>query len=270
MQRQLLTTALAAVGSLTLVAAAHAGSPNLIVSDFDTGLDGWTAVGLDAQPVIFPSLGVDFTIVDNAADMAFSATGGNPGGYAELTDAIEDPASFAAAPTSFLGDGNLSSFVGGTLSFDHALFDAGPNSGILPRAVVIASGDLDDLNALVWIGDIPTPGPDWQSFELGFDTVANGGSFIPVGQLDIGELGDLAGFDLPVSGPVDDFLTTGTLTPAQIFADVDLLLLPFETVDNDSQQNLEDAGLDNVVLAIPEPGSLGIAALGGLMLRRRR
>ncbi|MEM8874938.1 MAG: PEP-CTERM sorting domain-containing protein [Planctomycetota bacterium] len=269
MQRSLIAGPFAAALLLAAASSAHAQAP--ISSTFDTDLDGWSALGFDVDVSVIP-LGVDFTEVDNTTDMVHSATGGNPGGYAELTDAIEEPSSFASAPAKFRGD--LSAYVGGTLSFDYALFDAGtPNSGISPLTVAVFSGDVDDLNALIWIGDAPTPGPDWNSFELAFDTADNGGDFVPVQELQVSELGTLFGFDVPIGGTVGDLLGPATLTPTEILASVDRMILPFEVVDNDGTQNQEDAGLDNVLLtaaAIPEPTSLGMLALGGLMLRRRR
>jgi hypothetical protein len=78
------------------LAPAHAA---LIQSTFDTGLDGWTVID-----------GVTYTWV---------SSGGNSGGYLQATDTASTDMLAVAASPKFTG--NLSSFNGGTLSFDARL-----------------------------------------------------------------------------------------------------------------------------------------------------
>ena len=73
-----------------------------VVSDFENpalGLDGWTVTGDPA-----------------AGSPTRVATGGNPGGYAEVTDAGLGTVMYWVAPAKFNGD--LSVFFDGALSYD--------------------------------------------------------------------------------------------------------------------------------------------------------
>ena len=65
-----------------------------ILSTFDTGLEGWT---------------------DTGGDLLHVNSGGNPGGFLSLADNTNDYMT-VYVPTNLLGD--LSQFLGGTLSFD--------------------------------------------------------------------------------------------------------------------------------------------------------
>jgi Laminin B (Domain IV)/PEP-CTERM motif len=105
---------------------AHAAQ---IVSDFENaalGLDGWTVTG-------DPALGSPLRI----------ASGGNPGGYAEVTDAGTGQVMYWVAPAKFTGD--LSVYFNGALSYDMrqspitGLFQAGAPGDI---AIAGAAGTL--------------------------------------------------------------------------------------------------------------------------------
>ena len=75
-------------------------------------MTGWTAVGFDVGIDIvlgFPAVSINsVALTDNTGDLVHDSGGGafdgNPGGFARLTDAIEEPASFASAPDAYLGD----------------------------------------------------------------------------------------------------------------------------------------------------------------------
>lgn len=247
----------------TLSAVALAATPaSAIISTFDTDLDGWTPVGLDIEFVLLPMPDITaINFVQNTPDMVHESSGGNLGGYARLTDAIEEPASFALAPGKFLGD--LSGFIGGTFSFDHKIFDDGtPNSGIAPYSIIITSGDPADLNSLIWTAPAPPDPPgttDWVEFD------------IPINEQNFGLLQDtpLSVIDpsLPNLTPAF-FGLMGTLNFQQILMNVSSILVAFELVDNDGFQNQEWAGIDNVEI-VPEPNTAALLALGLLGLARR-
>lgn len=74
-------------------------APGLTIqSSFDAGLEGWTAA---------------------AVALSWQSAGGNPGGY--LRGADQANTSYLIAPAAFRGD--LSSFDGGTMAFDHIAID---------------------------------------------------------------------------------------------------------------------------------------------------
>jgi hypothetical protein len=241
----------------TLLGAALALAPapsRAVSSSFDSGLEGWQALGIEIDFTIgFPPILNAVNLIDNAGDMVHEAAAGNPGGYARLTDAIEEPSSFASAPAAFLGD--LSSFLGGTFSFDHRLFDTGePNSGIAPYSLLITSGDPTDLNTLVWTAPAPSGATDWVHFDV---------------TLDASDLTLLQNVPLSSIDPTLPAITpatlgfVGTKTLEQILADVTTILVAFELVDNEGFQNQEHGGIDNVSLvAIPEPDTAALIAFG--------
>ena len=223
-----------------------------VSSTFDTDLDGWQAVGLDIAFQVFPPA-LDVTPVVNTGDMVFSPTDGNPGGYARLTDAIETPASFASAPSKFLGD--LSAFVDGTLSFDHRLFDTGtPNDGIAAYSVLITSGAFGDLNSLVWTAPAPAGPTDW----VHFDIILDENDFSLIEDVSLStinpEYPDIVPADLGFTGTQDFF---------EIMSNVTSILVAFELVDNSGIQNQEHGGIDNVsMVVVPEPTSALLLGLG--------
>jgi hypothetical protein len=198
-----------------LIACSKSSAQPTVTSDFNAGLDGWSAVGFQVAFGFPPTV----TRVANPTDMVHSATGGNPGGYARLTDAVSDPGSFASAPSKFLG--NLLPYKNvGRVSFDHRLFATGtPASGIESYAAFMISGPPNNLNFLYW----ESPGPSG-----------------PTGWVH---------FDVPIDQATWTRSPFATMSFDQILSNVTEILLPFELVDNDGTQNQEHGGLDNVALA---------------------
>jgi hypothetical protein len=94
------TTRAAAAIALAVAIGSHA---NAQVATFDSGLEGWTTS-------------------DSLGSTTHSASGGNTGGYLRH-DNSELEFSILLAPASFVG--NLSSFIGGTLSFDGIQIEGG-------------------------------------------------------------------------------------------------------------------------------------------------
>lgn len=87
---------LTALIALFCILASPTMAATSIVSTFDSGLEGWTNGG-------------------SGADVTWETTGGNPGGFARFVNNWGDTY-IGLAPPKFLG--NLSSFDGGTVSFD--------------------------------------------------------------------------------------------------------------------------------------------------------
>ena len=266
---------LALIGALATTATAQQAP---VIAGFDQDLEGFTAVGFEANFDFFSLLsGNVLTQTDNSADLTFDAGGdtdpaftGNPGGFARFTDVLEDPASFLAASGAFTGD--LTGFLGGSFSFDHRLFNEGDNaSSIAPYAVLFVSGDVNDLNAYGAL----IPGPQLGDSDTGFVNVSvdllEGG---PSGLTAVTDL-DLGVFTPALAGSTASGLSQGLLSTAltlgEVFADVTDVFIAFELVDNNSTQLTESAGIDNVVLApVPEPTTLAVAGLGACALLGRR
>jgi hypothetical protein len=237
-----------------------------IASTFDSDLDGWTAVGFDFDATIALPPTLTITKTDNAQDVEWADTtpfAGNPGGFALFTDEITDPGSFLEAPAKFTGD--LSAFAGQTISYDHRLFNEGSNvSSIGPYVIVLVNGDPNDLNAYVHIQDGPTGGDtDWQTIS----TTLDASNFQAIADIDLGVLDPAFDGIVPSSIPLGNFSTD--MTFEQVLADVTDIYISFELVDNNSTQVSESAGVDNVVIT-PEPTSLALLGLGGLLFARRR
>jgi hypothetical protein len=251
-------TMILTTGSLLSLAPLPA---NAVISTFDSGLEGWTAVGLDIT-YSFAPLSFDVALTNNSADMVYSATGGDPGGYAQFTDTIVEPSSLASAPGAFLG--NLTSYIGGTFSFDHSLINDGESiAGYAPYSVIIYSGEPVDLNALVWTAPAPSGTTGWVDFDI---------------TLDMNDLTHIANVNLMDIDPSFPNLVPGNLglggamSFGDIMADVDGILVAFELVNNQGVQDTEIGGIDNVSLVpIPEPvtGSMLAFGLLGLALHAR-
>lgn len=250
---------------------AQQGSASSIVSTFDTDLEGWQAVGFDFDVTLALPPSVNITRVLNTPDAVHDAGGGafdgNPGGFARFTDTITDPGSFLEAPSSLINGGDLSGMAGQTISYDHRLFNEGIDAtSVGPYVIVLISGDPDDLNAYVHV----QPGPSLGDADTGWVTVSttlDAANFVPIVDLDLGALDpDLAGIT-PSSIPFTNFQTTKSFE--EVLGDVSSLLVSFELVDNNTSQVSESAGVDNFRI-VPEPTSLVLMGLGGLLIARRR
>jgi len=113
----------------------HAGATT-ITSSFGTDLDGWTA---NPQGIL-----------------AFVATGGNPGGYLEETDASANGNMHVAAPAKFLGD------LTGADSFSVDLITYGT-----PITIQAAFGTLTFLNSAAALSitlDLGNPLTVWANY----------------------------------------------------------------------------------------------------------
>jgi hypothetical protein len=96
MKRFLLTAA-------AITALASPANSQTITSGFDSGLEGWTS---------------------NGGAVSWVSSGGSPGGYLQQSDNASSWMT-VSAPSAF--HGNLSAFLGGTLSFDARNFGGAPD-----------------------------------------------------------------------------------------------------------------------------------------------
>jgi hypothetical protein len=126
-------------------------------------------------PLTSPCLASTFSGTDtedwsfaNTATVAFSATGGNAGGYVQVTDGTGT--SQAIAPSSF--DGDWSTFDGvGTLRVDLRLLSASGNA-IGAADFVTLSGPGGAARHSLAAAEIPPIGPLWKTFEIAIEAGA--------------------------------------------------------------------------------------------------
>jgi hypothetical protein len=105
-----------------MLALAACSFAQAATSQFDTGTEGWTAVG------------------DFAAPVTWSSTGGNPGGHVFIPDQVIGGVTYFVAPMAFLGD--KSSAFGTNLTFDLMQVYPGRSNQFNERDVVIVGGGL--------------------------------------------------------------------------------------------------------------------------------
>ena len=126
-----------------------------IISTFDVDAEGWT-----------PNPG--------EASLAHVAAGGNPGGHIRLTDIGTGGVPFgsgAFASTAFLGD--LTAFLGGTLSLDMATFAGGGTTFASFGAIQLSGGgDTATLDIAATAPALNT----WQSYSAPLTAAAWGKS----------------------------------------------------------------------------------------------
>lgn len=217
----------AAAVALAIAMGSHASAQ---VVTFDNGLEGWTTS-------------------DSLGTTTHSATGGNPGGYLRH-DNSELEFSILLAPTSFVG--NLSSFIGGTFSFDAiqiagggAFFD-GPNR--------IPDGNVyDDYGTIVISG----PGGTAR-----VDLLPNGGT--PA-------LGQWQSFGIALTGSAWGLSDTTFRT---IMQDVRSLSINLEGLYGPEINGVDNIALTSAVAPVPEPQTYalmltGLAAVAFVARRRR-
>ncbi len=110
-------------------------SANLVISTFDTDMDGWTS--------------------DSPGEVTWEAAGGNPGGFLLFDDGGESGCDLIA-PDKFLGD--WSSLDGtGTIEYDHKVVSVGGGGHFIPYYVYLHSPN----SHAIWTGDTPTGPTDW-------------------------------------------------------------------------------------------------------------
>ena len=206
---------------------------SVVVSTFDTGLDGWTAVNL-----------FHWLPVDEGAAYAHQSAGGNPGGYIEFTEpegnSWNDWAWFSA-PADFLGD--KSAHIGDVLSFD--LRDS-HRDGILYPSVILASGDtyLHYRSAV--------PGGDWTHFDVTLQPSAS-------------SPGVWSKSSLLLEPELDDDLATDS-EMTNVLSNLTALY-----IEADWHTGVDATGLDNVMLgrdsrSVPEASSFAVFTIIGLGL----
>lgn len=131
------TTRLAAACLLAGASLAHAAT-----STFDTGSEGWTAVG------------------DAAGPLTWSAMGGNPGGHVQIPDQVIGGITYFVAPESFLG--NQSSAYGTMLGFDLKQDYPGASNQFDSADVILQGGGL----TLVYDTPYNPPNGSWVSYAI--------------------------------------------------------------------------------------------------------
>ncbi|MEO7317725.1 MAG: laminin B domain-containing protein [Chthoniobacteraceae bacterium] len=134
-------TKFAIIASLLIIftKTIHAAS---VASTFDTGSDGWTAIGDVSAPVLW------------------SATGGNPAGHIEVSDAVTGGVTYFVAPTKFLG--SHSDSYGTLLTFDLRQSYPGGTSQFNDADIILTGGGF----TLVFDTSVNPPNNSWASYSV--------------------------------------------------------------------------------------------------------
>ena len=213
------------VATLVLLATSALPAAAGIASTFDAGSEAWTVAGD----------GPDTSVV-------YLAAGCNPGGCIQRTDLTSGYMHFSA-PAAFLGD--LSAYIGGTLSYDLLQTTSSADPDWYYRTVIQGAG-------LYLLSTIALP-PDTASWRH-ITTTLTPANFLVISALD------------DYTGP--------TATPTQfnnVMAAVTGLYITGDLTSGDAGTGTADlAHLDNVTLATPEPASAALVALGLLLGWRAR
>lgn len=201
-----------------------------IREDFSAGSGGWQAVDL-------PGSGSYLSVLSTFA-VTHHASGGVSGGYISAADPSGNSFYFDA-PAAF--HGNLTAYLGGTITFDTFYTPNNPSSAWRDDAdVLIYNGS----SVLAWRA-ADNPGESWTHV---------------VSTLDVGQ-GWRMGSHTGAEATAADF--------ASVLGNVTALRIRGEYVNG----VVETTGLDNVAIAaVPEPESwaLLMAGMGFIGLRRRR
>lgn len=126
----------------TMAALAACSCVQAATSRFDTGTEGWTAVG------------------DVAAPLTWSASGGNPGGHVFVPDQVVGGVTYFVAPAAFLG--NQSAAFGTPLTFDLMQVHPGGSNQFNERDVIIEGAGL----AMAYNTSPNPPNGAWASYAV--------------------------------------------------------------------------------------------------------
>ncbi len=142
--------------NFALIGDVPLGPPSAIpaapaVSGFDADSDGW---GLNYPPTAIRGA----SIGDSASTVAWSVTGGQPGGLLEHREANGPQDDFFVAPPKFLG--NLAGIPNPRLEFDYR--HASTTPVLAPVVVRLAGAGASFL----WVGAIPLPFNAYQHYRI--------------------------------------------------------------------------------------------------------
>jgi len=228
-------------GRLAILAGAVCGAAGgahatiIAESTFDSSLDGWTS--------------------NTPAQVSFSASGGNPGGYARFVDATADTTDIFAPP-EFLG--NYAALGVQSISYDFQIFaetniipDATTGFGVNPYALGISGPG----GSAYWEGPFP-PGGANPSLPYPY----------PTGWISV---------NAPIAASMPPGWTLQSGSWSALLDDVTTMGILIELVTNqDPATDTDIEGVDNVVLsaAVPEPSTIvllgaGLIGLGWLRCR---
>jgi len=231
-------------GALAVTAAAFSPAAMAIVpigasSTFDTDADGWKFVDV-------PGVGNYVDVQPGyPADVVYSSTGGNPGGFIAATDP-SNLTFFFAAPGKFLGDQSL--VYGGTLKYDIKVNPATPEWTGDPDVVLISQAGV-----LV--------------YDFGQSAAANPGASFSSRTIPWTESGWRIGNINGSAVTQQQF--------QQVVTSLGSLLIAGEFIASTPgvSSTFETASLDNVMLTpVPEPSAAVLMVLGlvGVTLAARR
>lgn len=128
------------IAALTLAFVSPHAASAAVTSTFDTDAEGWTTAG-------------------DVASFTHQSSGGNPGGWLEIVDAVTGAIFYLEAPEGFLGDRSAAN--GTDLSFDFQLVQSnGADLSGFATVTLVSSTDSASLD----FGDVPNQLGVWETY----------------------------------------------------------------------------------------------------------